>query len=237
MGCGWSPITFWGRGATASMPIGMLRPRGPRQRPPRTVHAWSTGIVCGPPNDFCGDAHGLGWCAPVYGQLVPSLTFRFSQTAQAPASTITTVRAGQRPVELTISTVPVWTAVEDEWHRVAAIGTDGEERFVALFATQRDPLPSPGNHGENRRLRRELQHVTAWGGRLATDARVALLRLSPSGEPMSLVAVDATVASWNGCGGFDIGPRTSAGDLHLNRAGLMRLSLGMEQVSSPTCAE
>ena len=187
--------------------------------------------------DFCGDADGLGWCAPVYGQLVPSLTFRFSQTTQTPASVITAIRAGHRPVVLTIATVPVRIAAEDEWHRVAGIGTDGEERFVALFATERDPLPSPGNHGENRRLRRELQYVTAWGGRLATDARVALLRLSPSGEPMSLVAIDATVASWNGCARFDIGPRTSAEDLHLDRAGLTRLSLGMEQVGSPTCAE
>jgi hypothetical protein len=191
--------------------------------------------------DFRGDAGGLGWCAPVYGQLLPSLTFRFSQTAQSPSSIVTAVGAAQSPVELALASTPVLTRVEDSWHRAAVIGTHGEDRFVALFATLRDPLPFR-HSGKDVPLRREVQRVTGEGGQFVTDARIALLRLSASGEPLSLVLVDATAASWTGRGGFNLGPLASAEDLHLNRTELRRLGRGIEHsmagnVGSPICAE
>ena len=38
----------------------------------------------------CGDTH-LGWCAPVYGTLVPTTTVRAQRTAQAPCEMVTVI--------------------------------------------------------------------------------------------------------------------------------------------------
>jgi hypothetical protein len=176
---------------------------------------------------FHADAHGLGWCAPVYGSVVPSLTLRFSEEAQLPVSSITALGAARRPIGLAIETSPVRTAREDMWHRVGAVAAYGDSRFVALFATERGPLPALSGT----LVRRQVQEVTGWGGRFRTDARAALLQLSSAGEPLSLVLIDATTASWNGGVEFTVGPLASATDLHLDRTSLEKLSHYLERTT------
>ena len=168
------------------------------------------------PASFLGDPEGLGWCAPVYGQLIPSLTLRWSLTAELPVSAVTAIGSSVSPVELLIDPSPVTVGNPDDWHRVAAVGAHDGGRFVALFATPRGLQAGA----------RAVQRVAAWRGDFATDARAALLRLSRHLEPVSLVLIDATLASWQGPGFFNvqIGPRASAGDLHLDRTTLERLS-------------
>jgi hypothetical protein len=178
--------------------------------------AATTGVL----TRFHADAHGLGWCAPVYGSVVPSLTLRFSEEAQLPVSFITALGAARRPVGLTIETSPVRTAREDMWHRIGAVGTHGELRFVALFATELGHVAAAGDMA----AARQVQEMSGWGGRLTTDARAALLQLSAAGEPLALVLLDATVASWSGLVEFSVGPLASAADLHLDRTSLKTLS-------------
>ena len=181
---------------------------------------WATvASTAGGLSTFSGDADGLGWCAPVYGGLVPSLTLRFSNNAHLPVSYVTAIGADRRPMDLTIEACPVQTAAADRWHRVGAIGRQGESRFVALFGTEL------GHDAGRRRpaAPRQVQEMSGWGGRLATDARAALLQLSPSGQPLALVLVDATLASWSGTVEFSVGPLASAADLHLDRTSLESL--------------
>jgi hypothetical protein len=169
---------------------------------------------------FHADAEGLGWCAPVYGGVVPSLTLRFSEDAQLPVSFITAIGVARGPVDLTVETSSVQTAREDTWHRVAAIAAHGDSRFVALFATER----GQGAALSGQLPLRQMQDVSGWGGRLRTDARAALLQLSAAGEPLSLLLVDATMASWSGHVDFSVGPFAAAADLHLDRTSLEALS-------------
>jgi hypothetical protein len=169
---------------------------------------------------FHADADGLGWYAPVYGSVVPSTTLRFSAETPLPVSCITAIAAAGRPVDLTIESSPVRTVCDDMWRTAGAVGTHGASRFVALFATEggerdfRMNMPRP----------RQMQEVAGWGGTLRTDARSALIQLSPTGDPLSLVLVDATMASWSGHVEFLVGPLASAADLHLDRISLGKLS-------------
>jgi hypothetical protein len=177
--------------------------------------------------DLRGDPGGLGWCAPIYGRVIPSLTLRFSQTGCAPLSVVTVVAAGIGPVHLRMESVAVSTVRDDAWHRVAVTGTHGGEQFIALLATEQalttGSRPSSTEDGESER---GVQWVTACGGRLSTDARMAVLRISDSGQPVSLILIGASVATWigPGKGDFEIGPLNSAADLHLSRTALDRLS-------------
>jgi hypothetical protein len=176
--------------------------------------------------DFRGDAGGLGWCAPVYGQTAPSLTLRLTESGRAPITLITVVGAAHRPVDLSIEPTPVWTARQDGWMRAAVAGSHGSGGFVALFATEEDPVAQHAERGEPDTSRRELQRITNRSGCLTTDARIALLRLSSSGHPTALTLIDASVATWTGPGEFSLGPLASAEDLHLDQADLARLSHG-----------
>ncbi len=168
---------------------------------------------------FHADAHGLGWCAPVYGSVVPALTLRCSEEAQLPVSCITAVGAARRPIGLAIETSPVRTVRADMWHRVGAVAAYGDSRFIALFATERGPVPALSGPA----ALRQVQEVTGWGGRFRTDGRAALFQLSAAGEPLSLVLIDATTASWSGGAEFTVGPLASAADLHLDRTSLDKL--------------
>jgi hypothetical protein len=73
----------------------------------------------------------------------------------------------------------------------------GHTRMVALFAALRS--------GEERSVeRRSMQRMALWSGEFATDARMALLSISPAGEPISLTLVDGSEATWTHRGGTTI---------------------------------
>jgi hypothetical protein len=89
---------------------------------------------------------------------------------------------------------------------------------------------------------RQVQEVSGWGGEFKTDARTALLHLSATGDPLSLVLIDATMASWSGRVEFSVGPLVAAADLHLDRTSLAELSHGtasaaVANVDRTLCAE
>ncbi len=170
--------------------------------------------------DAFGEPGGRGWCAPIYGQLIPSVELGASTAAELPVSAVTAIGCSATPVELSVATTAVRIERPDHWQRIAVAGRLGPDRIVALFSAP-NLRPSSGSPAP-----RAVQHVAAWGGELATDARVAFLRLSRTLQPTSLVLIDATAASWHapGCCSLAIGPRASAGDLHFDRTTLERLS-------------
>jgi hypothetical protein len=86
---------------------------------------------------------------------------------------------------------------------------------VALFAT-----PEAAGGAPRSRLPHQIQTS---GGQLTTDARVALLHLTSDHEPVSLDLIDGQVAMWRGPSPFELRP-IAAGDLHLDRTALLRLS-------------
>ncbi len=139
--------------------------------------------------EFCGDPQGLGWCAPVYGRLVPSLTMRFSDAAVAPFSLITAIATDAAPVRLSVEVTPVAVEREDGWHRAGATLSASGSTFVVIFAAWLG-----GKDWKDRP--RALQRVTLPAGEFATDARMALLPLSPAGEPDSPLLVDASRSTW-----------------------------------------
>jgi hypothetical protein len=160
---------------------------------------------------FRGVPQGLGWYAPIYGLAVPSLTLRHSDGGPSPLTLMTAI-APDPAATLTIEALAVSAERHDGWHRAAGLVHHGATRVVALFAAPITAAAGP----------RSLQHVSAEdGAELVTDARAALLALAPSGAPLSLHVIDATIVMWSGSPAFDL---PSAGDLHLDRAALGELS-------------
>jgi hypothetical protein len=151
--------------------------------------------------EFRGDAEGLGWCAPVYGQLVPATTVRISETAETPMSLITVITAGESPVGLSVEPARVVVDDADHWHRAAVAVCCGSDRLLVLFTT---PRTGPGDAGGGDR--RSLQRLPLANGEFVTDARVALLAVSPDGVPLPLALVDASEARWTGRGGLQTVP-------------------------------
>lgn len=159
---------------------------------------------------FHGDAEGLGWCAPVYGQLLPSSTLRLCERGDAPFSFVTAIAGSPSSSRLSLGRHDVLAGREDGWHRVAVAGLHGDDHVLALFATRaRGSQP------------RSVQRVAWLDGELSTDARAVLFRVSAYGDPSALTAIEARVAAWTGQGAFEIGGGPAA-DLHLDRTALAR---------------
>jgi len=176
----------------------------------------------------------FGWRAPEYGQCLPALTLGITHVGHAPLSVITAIAPNAVARKFSLETATVTTDRTDSRHRVAVLGDCGEDRFVALFSTE--------TLGAEHSDRPSLQHVDVGGdGALRTDARIALLRLSPGNEPRSLILVDGTQAAWTGPRPFNVAGLTSAADLHLDREALSRLgqhSQSSADRTEPTlCAE
>jgi hypothetical protein len=169
--------------------------------------------------EFRGDPTGLGWCAPVYGRAVPSLTARMSHQGTAPFSMVTAIATVTARVPLGVETVLVEASDGNDWQRTGAAITRGDAVALALFATV-----VPGGHA-NRRGPQRIDHPS---GALTTDARAAVLHLSPDGQPRALSLIEARYATWTGRGAFELGPLAEAQDLHLGMAALTRLSRSVE---------
>jgi hypothetical protein len=176
----------------------------------------------------------LGWHAPVYGQHQPTLTLTAREKAAAPFSVLTVISAGTVARPLSIQRVPLAVDHDDSRHRVAVIGDFLDGRFIALFGTEttKGPLEE-----------RPLQTVELGGNAFHTDARIAVLGLSATQDPLCLTLIDASHARWTGRNPFSLGPFTSAADLHLDQATVSRLShksksrAPMDRMEPTTCAE
>lgn len=166
--------------------------------------------------DFHGDADGLGWCAPVYGQLEPAPTRRFSITADAPFSIITAIASGARSSDLAIRQAGVTVAAAGGWHGAGASVTTAARTALVIVAT---PLLAT-----DVRQAGAVHAMTTPEGRFSTDARAAVLLFASDGSPDTLIAVDCTVVEWTGEGGFRLMPPPGEQDLHLDVVALRRLS-------------
>jgi hypothetical protein len=162
---------------------------------------------------YHGDHEGLGWCAPVYGQLLPAPTLRHSETLDLPGSLFTVI--AEDPAALALEPVSLSYAGGDGWHCAGVSLATPDARILALFATPlgRDASAAPAPH----RL------STEWG-EMTSDARVTVLRLSLSGEPQSLLLVEGRRARWTGDAAFTIERGSPATDLHHDLAARARLS-------------
>jgi hypothetical protein len=132
--------------------------------------------------DLIGDVDGIGWCSPIYGRVVPAPVVRFSQTGNLPMTLATAIAAGVRG-PLSIRPCRVRAERADGWHRAAVEVILGEERILALCATPLDAQAA-----------RSLQDVAGESAEVATDARVAVVRLTQMGAPASINTIDSTVA-------------------------------------------
>ena len=142
-------------------------------------------------HEFRGDESGLGWCAPVYGQLVAATTLRVSEKAEAPFSLITALVTGASPVRVSVEPARVMGEQRDAWHRAAARVTCGDMQFLVLFA-------APGSGNETGAGPRCVQQLALSNGDFHTDARAVLLSIPSCGEPVPLALVDASEARWTG---------------------------------------
>jgi hypothetical protein len=159
--------------------------------------------------EFYGDPGGLGWCAPVYGRVVPSITLRFTRVETVPFSLVTAIEtqpAAGRSLNLSIAQLQAVPDATDLWHRVAVLVQSGGDKTLACFAAPTAMSAAP----------RSLARIRCDYGELATDARMALLRLSQTGRPEELYLVDGRVAVWAGNGSFAIDLGSPAEDLRFD---------------------
>jgi hypothetical protein len=165
-----------------------------------------------------GEGGAFGWRAPVYGQHAPGLTIEVTETGSGPLSVVTVLAAGSSAKGLSVEPIHVLTDRPDARQRVAVQGHYGAGTFIAIFSTE--------IAGAAELDARTSQLVDAGGNRFHTDARIAVLCLSPDFEPTSLTLIDGTLAGWTGPQSFHLDPLTSAAGLHLDRSTLARLGHG-----------
>jgi hypothetical protein len=129
------------------------------------------------------EASGLGWVSPRYGRIVPSASLVANVDGPAPLSIMTAFGTGS---PWRAQAVAPREAKPDGWHRSGVVLERGHERIVVLFATESGPTAAtPGE---------PIAHpAMAWPTRVVdTDARVAVIRLGPSGEVRRAARVGGT---------------------------------------------
>jgi hypothetical protein len=154
-----------------------------------------------------GDQHGLGWSAPIYGQLMPSPTIRFTRRATLPFCIVTAVtRAGSVP-GTGVGILP------DDGSRCCTVRiTYKDENY--LLSLQ----PSDDGRASRARLGRKVPYE---GNSFYTDGRAAVLHLSPDQVPISLHLIGGSAFEWIGPGSFEL--HDVAMDLHLDAVALRQL--------------
>jgi hypothetical protein len=163
---------------------------------------------------FVGDAGGLGWCAPVYGKVVPAPTLRFAPVGALPVSIVTAIAAAASG-DLLLEPLPVQPAGNgDGPSAFAVLVTYSSQHYLAMFDMR-----------DVRMVRNRATVGTVEVGRstFSTDARGAVLHLSAGHEPLALDLVDGSRAEWTGPAGFVL-RRPMAEDLHQDSTVLRQLS-------------
>ena len=167
-----------------------------------------------------GEAGGLGFCSPVYGEVVPSLTLTSTVFEGTPLTVVTAIAGSPAPVRLAVEVAPVTAEREDGWHRAAVSIRGNDVSLLALFATPLARRPP---------VRRSVQRTSAGVGDLITDARVAVLTFATPdcrGEPTAYDQLDGSMAAWTGDGAFTLPATGTAADLHCDRTALRQFSRG-----------
>jgi len=156
---------------------------------------------------FFGDEYGLGWSAPIYGQLVPSPTLRFTHSGALPFSLITVIAAPMAEPHATVERL----LADNSDSCTVRITSEGDS-YLASFA------PGPDESEPQARLGRK---VVFEGNSFYTDARASVLRLSRENAPLALHLIGGSSFDWTGPGSLSI--RDVATDLHLDGAALRQL--------------
>ena len=162
---------------------------------------------------FFADTAGYGWVAPVYGQVVPAPTVRHTQRGKAPVSILTVITASPPPARVDVE----WLAHErpgDGFAREVALVSVERCSLLVLLAWPDEPAPS---------RERGLCSVRFGRADFVTDARFCVFRLSESGTPLSVLAVQARRILWTGSQAFDFQQPAAAETLHLDEASLRAL--------------
>ena len=162
---------------------------------------------------FFADPTGYGWVAPVYGHVVPAPTVRHTQRAAAPVSILTVITASAVRARLDVA----WLSHQqpgDGFAREVALVNVENSSLLILLAWPDEPGPSRG---------RDLYRVRFGGAEFATDARFCVIRLSESGTPLSVLAVQVRRILWTGLGAFNIQQSSAAETLHLDETSLLAL--------------
>jgi glycosyltransferase involved in cell wall biosynthesis len=129
-----------------------------------------------------GDAEtGLGWISPRYGRVDPASTLAVDVRGAAPQTLITVVGASPRPARVRMIHAP--GPPEDGWLRTGVRVERADETLIVLFATEDGA--SQASPGEAIPHPPAVWHV----GDVATDARMAVARLSAGGEGTVLAAI------------------------------------------------
>ena len=149
-----------------------------------------------------GDPDGVGWYAPIYGQVLPSPTIRLSKEAPLPFSMIT-MFAGPDVAEDQIDTV----AADDHGAATVRVTYMGRHHLGVFGTTAAQPQ------------RPAVQQRAFKGSSFSTDAEAALLVLSEDGDAVELHLVGAKHAAWSGNPRFRL-DFDVATDLHLDAAAL-----------------
>ncbi len=161
-------------------------------------------------DQFFGDAGGLGWSAPVYGELAPSPTIRFTRAGGLPLSLVTAIAGSSGENAPNFGSLP---------------GDTSDSCTVRITYRDHSYLVSLGFAGGNPPLRGRLgRKVVFDGNSFSTDARVAVLRLAPAGRPVALHLVDGSNFEWEGVESFHLGDLGDvAMELHLDDIALRQL--------------
>jgi uncharacterized heparinase superfamily protein len=129
------------------------------------------------------ETSGLGWMSPRYGRIVPATTIVAGVAGTAPLSIVTACGLGS---PWRVQAVAPGRNPNDGWCRFGVVLERGRDRIVVLFATEDGPtFAKPGE---------PIPHpVAPWPTRVVdTDARVAIVRLGPSGDVRALAHVGGT---------------------------------------------
>jgi len=154
-----------------------------------------------------GEEAGLGWYAPVYGPVLPSTTLRFSHTAELPFSVITMISGPHADAHATVEALPA-DGDSGRHSGGAVVITYMGERYLAMFGVVTEANPGPS-----------IRKVALEGDILASDADVALLRLSAGGRPLGVHLINGASTTWSGMSPFEIRLKV-AKDLHWDAAAL-----------------
>jgi hypothetical protein len=158
---------------------------------------------------------------------MPSTTLRVSATDEAPFSRVTAIAWNTAPVQLGIECAPVLADEDDGWHRAAVSVTFDGTTFVVLLAAPRDDADAG----------RAIHRASIPRGQLATDARIAVLRLAHTGEPLSISAIGVRSLEWRGLGGWKTPVTREPRDLHFDATALRPLQTGDRGAASVELAE
>ena len=164
---------------------------------------------------FFGDPAGYGWVAPVYGEVVPALTVRHTQSGAAPLSVLTVVTGSHSPIHLRVTWLVRDEAPEDGCARDVAVVNTDDAALLVLLAWP-DEREREHDSGE-----RALYRVPFGRAEFATDARFCVFRVSKSGAPLSVLAVHGRRMVWTGPGAFDLQPSSAAESLHMDQTSLL----------------